>query len=194
MTSRSFSFMQKIGRLLKLRLVVPLLRSQKPVEYKAKGVAVGLAWAMTPLVGIQMWLVFMTWVIWKRFSPSGFSLTLGLAWTWVTNIFTMVPVYYVFYVTGQLIMGHFDSIGGYDSLQSIIAETFLAEYTFLEKWGLFFKLLLKDWGLSMAVGCLPWALAGYIGGYYFTLAFEKARLKRRLAKMVKRGLLDETSK
>ena len=193
MTSRSFSFMQKISRLLKLRLLVPLLRSSKPAEYKAKGVAVGLAWAMTPLVGVQMWLVFMTWVIWKKFSPQGFSLTLGLAWTWVTNVFTMVPVYYVFYVTGQLMMGNFDSIGGYDSLQSIIAETFLAEYTFLEKWGLFFKLLLKDWGVSMAVGCLPWAIAGYVGGYYFTCAFEKARLKRRMLKMAKKGLFDGTS-
>lgn len=191
---RSRTFFQSIGRLLKLRLIIPILRSKKPPEYKAKGVAVGLAWAMTPLVGIQMWLVFMTWVIWKRFSPSGFSLTLGLAWTWTTNVFTMVPAYYVFYVTGQLMMGHFDSIGGYDSLQTIIAETFLAEYTFLEQWGLFFKLLLKDWGLSMAVGCLPWAVAGYIGGYYGTLAFENARLKRRLAKMAKKGLLNEIRK
>ena len=191
--ARGRTFFQGIGRLLKFRLLIPLLRSSKPAEYKAKGVAVGLAWAMTPLVGIQMWLVFMTWVIWKRFSPSGFSLTLGLAWTWVTNVFTMVPAYSVFYVTGQLMMGNFDSIGGYDSLQSIIAETFLAEYTFLEKWGLFFKLLLKYWGVSMAVGCLPWAVAGYVGGYYFTYAFEKARLKRRMAKMAKKGLLDGTS-
>ena len=90
-------------------LRIPLIRSQKPAEYKAKGVAVGLAWAMTPLVGIHMWLVFMTWVIWKKFSPKGFSLTLGLAWTWVTNVFTMVPAYYMFYVTGQLMMGRFDS-------------------------------------------------------------------------------------
>ncbi len=188
------TFFQNIGRMIKFRLLVPLMRSQKPPEYKAKGVAVGLAWAMTPLVGIQMWLVFMTWVIWKKFSPKGFSLTLGLAWTWITNVFTMVPAYYVFYVTGQLMMGRFDSIGGYDSLQSIISETFLAEYTFWEQWGLFFKMLLKDWGLSMAIGCLPWALAGYIGGYYCTLAFENARLKRRLAKLAKKGLLDETSK
>jgi uncharacterized protein (DUF2062 family) len=193
MKMREKSFGKRLLRLLTLKLIVPLKRSPHPPEYTARGVLVGMMWAMTPLVGIQMWLVFMTWVIWKRFSPSAFSLTLGLAWTWVTNVFTMVPAYYVFYVTGQLMMGNFDSIGGYDSLQSIIAETFLAEYTFLEKWGLFFKLLLKDWGVSMAVGCLPWAIAGYVGGYYFTCAFEKARLKRRMLKMAKKGLFDGTS-
>lgn len=185
MKRRSFSFFQRMGRLAKFRLLIPLLRSPKPPEYKAKGVAVGLAWAMTPLIGIQMWLVFMTWVIWKRISPKGFSLPLGLAWTWTTNVFTMVPTYYVFYVTGQLMQGHFDSISGYDQLQSIIADTFLAEYTFWEQWGMFFKLLLKDWGMSMAIGCLPWAVAGYACGYYFTLTFENARLKRKVARALK---------
>ena len=72
------TFFQNIGRMIKFRLLVPLMRSQKPPEYKAKGVAVGLAWAMTPLVGIQMWLVFMTWVIWKKFSASLFAVPRAL--------------------------------------------------------------------------------------------------------------------
>ena len=101
MKNRSISLFQNMLRLLKYRLIIPLLRSEKPVQYKAKGVAVGLAWALTPLVGIQMWLVFVTWLIWKKISKEGFSLTLALAWTWVTNVFTLVPVYYIFYVTGQ---------------------------------------------------------------------------------------------
>ena len=184
MKYRSVSFFQNMVRLLKLRLIVPLLRSEKPASYKAKGVAVGLAWALTPLVGIQMWLVFMTWLVWKKISSEGFSLTLALAWTWVTNVFTLVPIYYVFYVTGQLLMGNFDDITGYDKLQSIIADTFLAEYGFWETWGVFFKMLLKDWGLSMAVGCLPWVVAGYICGYRFTMAFEQSRMKRKMKKQL----------
>ena len=90
-----------------------------------------------------MWLVFITWIIWKKLSSKGFSLTLALAWTWVTNVFTLAPVYYVFYITGQLLRGHFEDISGYDNLHSIIANTFLADYSFWEKWGVFFKLLLK---------------------------------------------------
>lgn len=186
MKHHPISFLQSIGRMIKFRLLVPLLRSSKPPEYKARGVAVGLSWAMTPLVGIQMWLVFMTWLILKKLFKIPFSLPLALAWTWVTNVFTMVPAYYIFYATGKLLMGDIDGISGYDSIQTIISDTFTAHYTFTEKWGLFFKLLLKDWGVSMAIGCLPWMIAGYIGGYYFTMAFEKARLKRRIAKLTQK--------
>lgn len=180
MKYRSLSLFQNIGRILKYRLIIPLLRSEKPSQYKAKGVAVGVAWALTPLVGVQMWLVFITWLIWKKINSEGFSLTLALAWTWITNVFTMVPVYYVFYVTGQLLRGNFEDINGYDKLRSIINNTFLAEYDFLEKWGLFLKLLLKDWGVSMIIGCLPWVVIGYISGYYFTMAFEQARMNRKM--------------
>jgi hypothetical protein len=100
-------------RLIRIRLIVPLLRSPHPPEYKARGVAVGLAWAMTPLVGIQMWLVFMTWVASRKFFKWDFSLPLAIAWTWLTNVFTMIPIYYIFYVTGQIIRWQVDSISGY---------------------------------------------------------------------------------
>lgn len=179
---------ETIRRILRHKLIVPLLRSPHPPEYKAHGVAVGFAWSMTPLVGIQMWLVFMTWTFVKKVCHKSFSLPLALAWTWVTNVFTMVPIYYVFYVTGQLMQGNFDCISGYDSLKIIIVETFTADYTFWEKWALFFKMLLKDWGLAMAVGCLPWAVIAYICGYFFTLKFERVRVYRRELKQQKRAL------
>ena len=82
MKPQKYSFWQRIKRLLRLKLIIPLLRSPHPPEYKARGVAVGMAWAMTPLVGIQMWLVFMTWVIAKKIFKWGFSMPLALAWTW----------------------------------------------------------------------------------------------------------------
>ena len=70
---------QNLGRICRYRLVIPILRSPHPPEYKARGVAVGTAWAMTPLVGIQMYLVFMTWLISKKVFKWNFSLPLGLA-------------------------------------------------------------------------------------------------------------------
>ena len=182
---RSYTFIQQVGRLIKKQLIIPLLRSPHPPEFKARGVAVGLVWAMTPLVGIQMWLVFMTWLIAKKVFKWSFSLPLGLAWTWVTNVFTMVPVYYVFYVTGQIMRGNWGRISGYDNLKEIIAETFLADYSFIEQWVLFFKLLLKDWGVSMAVGCLPWAVVCGLGSYYLTMKYERMRQKQRERKLRK---------
>lgn len=190
---KSRTFFEKIGRLLKFRLIIPLLRSPHPPAYKARGVAVGFAWSMTPLVGIQMWLVFMTWVVAKKVFKWSFSMPLALAWTWVTNVFTMVPVYYVFYVTGQILQGNLDSIGGYDNLKEIISKAFMADYTFVEQWTFFFKMLVQDWGVAMAIGCLPWAVAAYISGYYFTMKYELARQRRREAKLKQRGIINEAS-
>ena len=172
---------ENLKRICRYRLVIPILRSPHPPEYKARGVCVGTAWAMTPLVGIQMYLVFMTWIIAKKVFKWNFSLPLGLAYTWITNVVTMIFFYYGFYVTGQLMLNR--PIQGFDNLKSTIENAFLADYTFWEKWGAFFKMLAYDWGLAMGVGCLPWALVFGVLSYYLTLKFEKARLARRERKL-----------
>ena len=187
--AKRHSWIQNMERLLKKKLVVPIMRSPHPPEHTALGVAIGTMWAMTPLVGIQMWLVSMTWLFYRKVLKTSFSLPLGLAFTWITNVFTMVPVYYVFYVTGQMILGNWDSISGYSHLKHIIDRTFLSDLSFIEEWLLFFKLLLQDWGLAMIIGCLPWMVFGYWLGNKLTLQFLKnyrlLRERRQLAKLQK---------
>ncbi|MDS4071718.1 MAG: DUF2062 domain-containing protein, partial [Defluviicoccus sp.] len=95
---------RRLGRLIHLRLIVPLKRSRHSPEFTARGTAIGLFWAFTPLVGIQMHLVFLTWLC-MRPTRWRFNLLVGVAWTWVTNVLTMWPCYYVFYVTGRLMLG-----------------------------------------------------------------------------------------
>ena len=67
MTQNKYSFWENMERLLRQKLIMPLLRSKHPPQYKALGVAIGIAWAMTPLIGIQMWLCFVTLIIMKNF-------------------------------------------------------------------------------------------------------------------------------
>ena len=86
-------------RLVKFKILVPILRSNQPPSYTARGSLVGLIWAMTPLIGVQMYLVFMTWLIAKKFFKWDFNLPIALAWTCVTNVFTLAPTYYLFFVT-----------------------------------------------------------------------------------------------
>lgn len=179
-----YSFWQRMRRLVQYRLVVPLKRSKHPPEHAARGTAVGLAWAMTPLVGIQMWLVLMTWVFCKKALKWDFSLPLGLAWTWVTNVVTLPPVYYAFYVVGQIMRGK-ENISGYDHLSETIHNTFLGDLTIGEKWGMIFDLLVKDWGVSMCVGCIPFAIIFGFGGYYVTLFFVKRHRAAREERMRK---------
>lgn len=178
---RKRNLWENLKRICRHRLVIPLIRSPHPPEYKARGVAVGTAWAMTPLVGIQMYLVFMTWITLKKVFKCSFSLPLGLAYTWITNVVTMIPIYYAFYVTGQWMLNR--PIQGYDDLKQTMESAFFADYTFWEKWGAFFKMLVHDWGIAMGVGCLPWALVGGVASYYMVLKFEKARLARREKKL-----------
>ena len=179
---KRYSVWEAIKRSVRMKLIVPLLRSPHPPEYKARGVAVGLAWAMTPLVGIQMWLVFMTWLFFKKVLKKSFSLPLGIAWTWVTNVVTMIPCYYIFYVTGQILRWNVDNITGYQALSGILHDTFMGDLGFWEQWVLFFKLLLKDWGVSMAIGCLPFVVLGSYFGYKITMRFELARIARKKRK------------
>ena len=181
--AKRHSFWQNMGRLLKLKLVIPLLRSPHPADFKARGVAVGTGWAMTPLVGIQMTLVMMTWVFFKKVLKKDFSIPLALAYTWITNVFTMIPIYYIFYVTGQLLLGNWNDISGYGQLQGILRDTFMADLSFTEQWLLFFKLLLQDWGVAMIVGCLPWLVAGSWISYVLTMKFERLRALHKQAKL-----------
>lgn len=161
----------KLKRGIHFRLIVPLKRSTQDPVILARGVLVGMAWAMTPLVGIQMTTVLVTWVIAKKLFSWSFSLPIALAFTWVTNVFTMVPIYYVFYVTGKIMMGDFSNITGWDSVKEMTQNTFFGDYSTYESILLFCRMLLQDWGLAMAVGCLPWAFVmGWIS-YRWSLKF-----------------------
>ncbi len=168
----------RLVRLSRYRLIVPILRSKHPPEYTARGVAVGLAWAMTPLVGIQMYLVFMTWLIARKLFKWDSSLIVGLAWTWVTNVFTMVPTYYVFYITGQVMLGNWDDISGYKSFANAYLQTFDADMSTWETIQMYTVMIVKDWGVAMAVGSLPWAALGGWVGYRFGLVYARRRAER----------------
>ena len=171
-------FSKSIKSLIRRKLLYPLLRAKTRPEYKARGVAVGLAWAFTPLVGVQMTTVLITWTIAKKLKWQ-FSLPLALAWTWVTNVFTMIPIYYVFYGTGQILRGRWSQISGFHSISGLMENVFLKEAPFLEKMNAFLHLFVKDWGISLFVGCVPFVIIGYIWGYRLTMRFEEMRQKRK---------------
>lgn len=174
-------------RLLKKRLIIPILRSEHPPAYKAWGVAVGLGWAMTPLVGIQMWLVWLTWYIARKAFNFHFSLPLGLAYTWVTNVFTMVPAYYIFYLTGRLVI---EDAGG-DSAEGIkeqISSIFVNGESFIQQWTEFFKILMLDWGMAMMLGCIPYVIVFMYLGYTLTMKYELMRQHMREKKQREREM------
>jgi len=171
------SFREKLSRLLRYKLVIPIKRSTHPPEFRARGVAVGCFWAFTPLIGIQMPLVFITWMFAPRHSRFDFSILIAFAWTWVSNVFTALPIYYMFYVTGQIIRGRWDNVAGFDAFSNMSRQMFMHQDLW-ERITSFAELAFENMGISLLLGSIPYAfLFGWLG-YVLSLKFilhHKAR-------------------
>lgn len=182
------SWMTRLKRNMRYRLVIPIQRSVHPPEHTARGVAVGLAWGLTPTVGVQMVFVFFCWLLARRLAKWDFSLIIALAWTWTTNVITLFPCYYLFYMTGQVLLGRFDDLSGYGEFMKLwdINVAADSEMGYWEWLWTYTVLLIKGWGLPMLIGCLPWAALGSWVGYAWTLRFVRryrsGRSRRRTDK------------
>ncbi len=167
-----------MARLLHDKLVEPLRRSRHPPEYTARGVFFGLLVAMTPTVGIQMAIVFGMWVIIRRARPAwDFNLVVALAWTWVTNVATAPPLYYLYIVTGRMMLGRWEDMQGYKVFAQRLAATMPEDAGWLEAAWRYVVNLFDIFGVPMFVGCLPWMVLGSWAGYVWSLG-----LLRRLAR------------
>ncbi len=185
-------WLSQMQRLLRYRLTVPMMRARHSPEHAARGSFIGLFWAFTPSVGIQMPLVLITWIIARRFFKWDFNLVLGIAWTWTTNAVTALPCYYVFYLTGQIMFGRWGRLSGFESFRLMWNGIFTAEQTFLEQMQALAEVLILDWGITMLVGSIPWAiLTGWLG-YRYTLKFVRAYRHAREERMKKRHRKAET--
>jgi uncharacterized protein (DUF2062 family) len=140
---------------------------------------------MNPLVGIQMALVAGFWACQRFLFPNWrFNIIAALAWTWVTNIFTLPIVYYVFLVTGRLMLGRWEQPMGFENFSVKLNEVIeLGGGSLTAVWGI--TLTMVDlWGVPLFIGCIPWAiLTGWIG-YIWTLKFQQNRQKN-LRKIVR---------
>lgn len=176
-----------------------MVRSRQPPENTARAVAVGLFWAFTPTFGIQMALSAVHWYIARTFFKRDFSVIVAMAWTWVTNLFTVPIAYYTFFLTGQIILGRWNDLSGYESFitfwRTAMGETG-GDPTSLQAWETYFSVIVEGWGLAMLVGSLPIAVIGYFVGYYWTLRivlrWRTLRQERRAALVAERQLTAKT--
>lgn len=175
-------FWGRMSRAVRFRLIVPMMRSQHSPEHTARGVMVGLVCACIPSPVGQMGLAFVAWIIARRVFRWDFSLVQGLAWTWTTNVLTAAPCYYLFFLTGQIMLGRWDDLSGYASFVAAFSGLLSGEMGFLDSLYSLARLLVLDWGLAMYVGAVPWAaLLGWLGyhlGLRFVIAYRAARARR----------------
>jgi len=169
-----------LRRLLRLRLVIPVLRAKHPPHYTARGVAVGLVIAMTPTVGIQMAIVFALWLLVRWLRPAwDFNVVVAMAWTWVTNVFTVAPFYYLFLVTGKLMLGQVGETKSYADFAARLNELLATEVSWLDSLWVYAAEIFTLWGLPMFIGSIPWAIvAGWLG-YRWSDSLARAVHARR---------------
>lgn len=168
------------ARAVRYRLIVPLFRSPHPPEYTARGVALGMFWGLTPLVGLQSFLIGGIWLAARRLGWE-FSLLQGLAWTWVSNVFTMLPLYYLFYLTGMVLLGDAHEAAGYRAFLALWQRAAEGE----PERRLITQVLssVRVLGIPAAIGCLPWAVGGAWVSYAWSYRLVERRQRRRAARV-----------
>ena len=94
---------KKLGNYVREKFINPVVHSRAPVSEVSIGVAVGIFMGFTPTVGVQMYLVAIVWTIYRYLFRRNFALPVGVAMVWISNPLTMVPMYYLFLITGYML-------------------------------------------------------------------------------------------
>ena len=140
----------------------------------------GLFWGLTPT--IQLLAVVLTWIVARRLFRWDFSMLLAIAWTGVTNILTAAPIYYTFFVTGQLMRGEWSGLPTYRDFLSQWHAVVSPDLDWIQQAIAAAKLVLADWGLTVLLGSLPFSIVcGWIGyhlTYRFVVRYRRARAER----------------
>ena len=124
-------------------------------------------------MGLQTLFMLATWAILRRGFGKDSSIVQALIWAWVNNPITMVPMYYVFYVTGLWLTGTSGSLGGYDAFVTLWDQS-AHEPSFFAR----IALLARQIGVALTVGCIPFALILSWIAYSWSLAATRARRRR----------------
>ncbi len=175
-----------ISRPVRYKLIIPLKRSRHSPEHTARGVMVGIFWAMTPFFGIQMALVLGTWLFTNKFFRWDFSLINGLAWTWVTNVFTLLPAFYLFFITGNLMLGAEESISSYQQFAEVWKNSFNSPDGGWEAVTHWFETMINGWGLPMLLGSIPLSIFSAWMAYVLSLKFVSKYQERRARAMFRK--------
>lgn len=163
------------------------MRGQHAPEYTARGTAIGLLFAFTPTVGVQMPMVFLLWVLIRFLRPAWeFNMVVALAWTWATNVFTVAPIYYVFLVAGHFMLGRWNKLRDFDVFQQKIDASLASDAGPLQTLWIYMVSLFEQFSVPLWLGCIPWALLLAWIGYRWSLRLVINIRSRREARRTKR--------
>lgn len=88
-----------VWRAFHRKIIRPVLTINDSPHSVALGVTLGIWVAFTPTVGIQIPIVLVLGTLIKA------NRVIAVALTWISNLFTMVPLYYLYYLLGLVVLG-----------------------------------------------------------------------------------------
>jgi uncharacterized protein (DUF2062 family) len=147
-----------------------------------------LIWGLTPTVGIQVPGVFLTWIVARRVFKWDFGMLLAIAWTGITNFITAIPIYYMFFITGQLMLGRWSGLPSYHDFRAQWHEAVSPDLDLFHQAMAAAKLIFADWGLTMLVGSVPFVVVSGWLGYHLTYRFVVRYRRARAERMARRRL------
>ena len=182
----------KASRILKLLIRFrPALRFVKfrilhvddSPERIAKGLATGLFISYLPLIGIQMILA------WAAAALLRANKIVAVLCVWISNPFTIVPIYYPSYILGRWLFGLSSKKHLIDpeEIEDLFEETLsfyrlLTEFHDMAFWKEVSSALMKI-GLETFVGGIIFgsvvAAAGYTLGYHSVIAYRRRKQKKK---------------
>ncbi len=172
-------------RFLYYRLIIPVLRSVDRPRTVARGVMIGLMVGATPTVGLQIVIIFGLWWFCNTVFKWKFSLILAMAWSFYSNALTMIPLYYLFYLSGSVFLldfGHSQDFSHFEQALQSLKDT---DEPFWHSFHHGVRLLWEKVGLSIFVGSLPYALVLGLTGYWLSLRLATGWMKHKEAKRQK---------
>ncbi|WP_343561005.1 DUF2062 domain-containing protein [Kiloniella sp. b19] len=170
-------------RLLYYRLIIPILRSIDQPHLVARGVMMGLILGSTPTVGVQLFMILGVWWVSNYILKWKFSLILAMAWSWHSNPFTMIPLYYLFYMTGSVLLFDFDHSQSFDHFEHALGGLQNPDQSFWESLYHGILLLWEKVGVSIFIGCIPYMIILGTLGYWIALRVATKWMHRKQHKM-----------
>ncbi|MBF0272001.1 MAG: DUF2062 domain-containing protein [Magnetococcales bacterium] len=162
-------------------LITPILRGTQDPAYFARASAVGFFLNFTPSVGAQIPLAVAMWSVTRFLFPRwDFHLGVACAWTLLTSVPTVPPMYYTFIVTGRLMLGRWNETNGFD----LFSNALNGMQTTANWWDSLWLELTQLWdlfGLPLFVGSLPWGIGTAWISYFWTLRLIQKHRQKRLA-------------
>ncbi|EQA63529.1 DUF2062 domain-containing protein [Leptospira alexanderi] len=171
-----------VYRFIHQQVIVPFQKSHAPVQEVCLGTSIGLFWSLTPLVGIQMYLGLITWMLLGLIGIR-FYMPISIAMIWITNPITFPFFYYIFYITGIAaynVLGWNMSAMNFARISKVIDHSdSLGFYEGLKYWSVF---LINDMGAPMFLGGFLIGVPSAIVGYPLTKVLLNGFRKKQATK------------